>query len=348
MAVFPAVGGEVDPVLRWIALGAVPLLLVQAYLTFLIRADYGFGVTNVSWLLSPLLAAAANIALAAAGLLTVATAFLVWVGAHGVATGLLVWWIATRLEGFGRPDARLAVRTLSFGLRAHGGRAMMVGSYRVDQWFVGSIAGSHELGLYSIAVAAAEVLFYIPTVLVIVQRPYLVRASLADAARRAARVFRAGILVTAPLAAAVVAAGPLACVVLFGEDFRGAADDLRVLALGAFGVVALQQLGNALTAKGRPGLATVGATVGFAVTIALDIVLIPPYGGLGAALASTLAYTAGGLATLVLFRRLFGTRAGDLVPRPSDASALWRIGSGGLSALARGRGRLPRASTELP
>lgn len=324
VAAFPALGGETEAAHRWLALASIPLLILQAYLTFLVRADYRFGVTNVSWLLGPGLTVLANAVLWPLGLLTVGTAFGAWVGAHAVATLLLLWYLTRRLEGFGRPDAGLARRTIGFGVRAHLGRVMLVGNYRIDQWFVGAIAGSRELGLYSIAVAWAEVLFYLPTVLVIVQRPYLVRSKLEEAARRAARVFRVGLSLTLPLAAGMLLLAPFLCETIFGTDFAGSVDDLRLLSLGAFGVVALQQLGNALTAQRLPTLATVAAGIAFAATLTFDILLIPRYGGAGAAAASTLAYTAGGLVVVALFLRSFGIRAADLVPRPSEWAAVSR------------------------
>ena len=51
------------------------------------------------------------------------------------------------------------------------------------------------------------------------------------------------------------------------------------------------------------------SALAFVVTIALDLLLIPSHGGLGAALASTIAYLAGGLAVAVIFVRVLGVRA---------------------------------------
>lgn len=319
---FPRLAGGLETVPLAIAFAAIPMLLLQAFLTFLIRAEYGFTVTNVAWVLGPLGTVLVSALLWALGLLTVTAAFAAWVGAHAVATLLLAGYVAARLGGFGRPDARLASRTLGFGLKTHVGRVLLVGNYRVDQWFVGAIAGPRELGLYSVAVAWAEVLFYVPTVFVLVQRPYLVRSSASEAARRSSKVFRAGILATVPLVGALVLVATPLCSTIFGAEFSGAVDDLRVLALGAFGVVALQQLGNALTAQRMPGLASAAAGVAFAVTIALDVALIPPLGGLGAAIASSAAYSVGGLATIALFLRAFGVRPSVLIPRGRDAARL--------------------------
>jgi Na+-driven multidrug efflux pump len=113
--------------------------------------------------------------------------------------------------------------------------------------------------------------------------------------------------------------------VLFGVSFDGSIDDLRVLVAGAFGVVAVKLLGDALTAQRRPLLDSAAVGVGFAFTLVLDIVLIPHLGGLGAAIASTVAYTAGGITAAVLFLRVLGGRARDLVPRRADVAKLARL-----------------------
>jgi O-antigen/teichoic acid export membrane protein len=324
VAVFPAIGGGTDPALQALALAVIPVLILQSSLITLIQSQYGFGVTNAAWLLAPLTNLALNGTLAVLGLLTVGSAVVVWIVGQLVATALLVWHAVRGLPGVPRPDRRLARDMLSFGTRTHLGRVMTMGNYRLDQWFVGAIAGQRELGLYSVAVAWAEALFYLPTALGMVQRPDLVRASPSDAGTRTAVVFRAALLLTALLAVGLVIAAPILCVGFFGEDFRGSIDDLRVLAFGAFGIVALKLLGNALIAQSKPMRANIGVAVAFAATVALDLLLIPSHGGLGAAIASTAAYTAGGVAIVIVFSRTLGRRRSELVPRGNELGPLLR------------------------
>jgi O-antigen/teichoic acid export membrane protein len=334
-AVFPGLGGETEESLRLVALAAIPGLILQTYLTFLIRGQFGFGITNVAWLASPAITFFGNVALASTGALSVRTAFTLWVVAHLATIVLLAWYVARRAAGFGRPDRALARRSLGFGLRSHVGRVMMSGNYRADQWFVGAISGSRELGLYSIAVAGAEILFYVPTVLVLVQRPFLVRADRPDARRLAAKGFRTALVVTLPLVVGGVVFAPFLTVAIFGADFEGAVDDLQILLIGVFGLLALQQLGNALTAQGRPGLWASAAAVTFAAMVILDIVLIPPFGGEGAAIASRVAYAVGGVVAIVFFLRFFGGPASALVPRLSE---LPEYGRTALRTVRRRRG----------
>jgi len=318
IALVPAAGGHADRWLRWLALASVPMLILKLYLKFLLQADFQFRMANLAWIFPPVANLAVNGSMAALGLLTVATAFVSWTVTHAIATVALGAFVARRSAGFGRPSPELARRTLRFGLRAHPGRLMMAGNYRLDQWLVGAIAGSRELGLYSIAVSVSEILFYLPTALTIAQRPYLVRAGQDEAGRRAARVFRAGTVLTAACAVGLVAVAPVLLPAVFGEDFSGSVDDLQILAAGAFGILALKLLGNALTAQRRPGLATIGAAAAFAVTVGLDALLIPAHGGSGAAIASSVAYAVGGATIAILFLRFFRVPVRSLTPRPAE------------------------------
>jgi O-antigen/teichoic acid export membrane protein len=322
-AVVPAVGGEVSRALLLVALACVPAVLLKLYLGLLVQADYGFAATNASWLAGPLTTAITNGVLALAGVLTVTTAIGAWACGQLLGTTLLCAYIV-RHAGFGRPDAALARRSLSFGLKAHVGRLMQVGNYRADQWLLGAIAGSRELGLYSIAVAWAELLVYIPGVLVLVQRPDLVRADAEHAARRAARVCRAAFLVSAAAAAGLIVAAPALCVTVFGERFQDSIPQLRVLALGALGIVALELLTNVLTAQRRPMLGSAAFAVAFILTLGLDLILIPPFGGMGAAVATAIGYSGGGVAAALIFTRAMRRPLRELVPRTADVSWLSR------------------------
>jgi len=201
----------------------------------------------------------------------------------------------------------------------------LLSNYRLDQWILGAVAGARELGVYSVAVAWAESVFYLPTALATVQRPDLVRSERFSAGQEAAAVFRAAVIITVPVVVGLVLAAPFLCVTVFGEGFRGSIDQLRILAVGALGIVAMRLFGNALTAQRKPMLEAAAIAVAFIVTLGLDIALIPPHGGIGASLASTIAYSAGGLAAAVIFARALGSRAGDLIPRVHDAGALWRV-----------------------
>jgi len=323
-SVVPDLRGGALPSLFALALASVPMLILQVYLQQLVIAQYGFLWSNGAWLLTPLVNVVVNGVLALTGALTVGLALSSWIAGQLLTTIVLAVAVARTLGGYGRPSAALAREVLTFGVKAHLGRVMLVGNYRVDQWILGAIAGPRQLGLYSVAVAWSEALFFLPTALTMVQRPDLARDSHEQAGPRAAAVFRLTAAVTLVSAVGMIVLAPFLCVTIFGEPFRGSVDMLRVLALGAIGVAALKLLGNALTAQRKPMLETAAIGSAFAATLALDFLLIPDHGGIGAAIASTVAYSFGGVAVSAIFLRALGGRMRDLLPRRDELAALGR------------------------
>jgi O-antigen/teichoic acid export membrane protein len=318
IAIFPGIAGDSDPTLRLTAFAFIPAILLQIFLRFLVQADYGFAATNAAYVLAPTLNVVGNGLFYAFGILSVNSAVGWWLAGQTLETVLLAWYVQRRLAGFGRPDLGLVRRALRFGAHAHPGRVMLLGNYRLDQWLLGAIAGPRELGVYSVAVAWAEALWYLPTALASVQRPDLVRAAKREASRIATRIFRAAMLVTAVCALVMVVAAPILCTTIFGEEFGDSVNMLRVLVIAAFGVGSVKLLGSALVTQGRPGLQSVAIGAGFVLSVALDILLIPPFGGQGAAFAAAIAHTTAGIVVCVIFLRTLGGGPGDLIPRVGD------------------------------
>jgi O-antigen/teichoic acid export membrane protein len=320
IAVFPGIAGDSSRNLLWLTLASLPILVLGIYMRFLVQADYGFGITNIAWLITPVANVGMNGLLAVVGLLSVGTAVATWIAGQMMATLLLLAYVGTSLAGFGRPDWGLLKRALGFGVQSHAGRVMLLGNYRLDQWLLGAISGSRELGIYSVAVAWAEALWFLPTTLSAVQRPDLVRKAKREAGRLTAFIFRSAVVLSVVSGAVMLLLAPFLCVWVFGEDFRDSIINLRILVLGVFGVVAMKLLGNALTAQRRPVLASSAIGAGFAATIILDLILIPPYGAVGAAIASSLAYTAGGIAIAIIFSRALDSPLSELVPQRAELS----------------------------
>src|SRR6266700_566456 len=75
---FPAVAGPSSSGLRWLTLGLLPVLILNLYMRWLVRADYAFAVTNIAWLVGPLGNVAVNGLFALLGVLTVGTAVGTW------------------------------------------------------------------------------------------------------------------------------------------------------------------------------------------------------------------------------------------------------------------------------
>ena len=248
MGIFPTLAGGSSPFLRLFVLMSVPILVLQYYLRLLMWADYRFAASNVVWLLGPIVNVTFNGLFGLAGHLSVRTAVITWVGGQTLGTVTAIWYIARRMQGSAAPIS-LGRRTLLFGVKNHVGRIMGLGNFRLDHWFLGALRPARELGLYNVAVAWSEFLFYLPSTVRAVLRPDLVRSSDGSAADQTAPVFRVVTLLMTPLAAGMVIGAPILCVTVFGGAFRGSIGELRALVPGAFGIVALSLFGNTLSAR---------------------------------------------------------------------------------------------------
>ena len=125
------------------------------------------------------------------------------------------------------------------------------------------------MGLYSIAVAWAETLFFLPNAL----PPCRGRTSCGPLAKGGA-TGRGRV----PRVMAVTASwhghrdhAPLLCAGVFGRPSRASVDDLRVLVLGGFGIGALKPAGERPHRAGPPTAGERRHSVAFVTIIALDL-----------------------------------------------------------------------------
>lgn len=319
MALVPSAGAHEPLVRRWIALGAIPVVVFEACIWQLLRAADDHSIVNVAWVTSPVVNVVGNGLLALAGVLTATLAVCMWVTGQVVATLIMVAALSLRHSGFGRPDRRLTRRMLGFGLKTYASSIMLVGNYRLDQWLLGAFKNPTQVGIYSVAVAWSEGLFFLPTALVQMQHPDFVRGTPRQAAWRAARITRACLILTAGMAAVMWVAAPFLCVHVFGPGFRGSVNQLRILTVGSLGIAAMKLLGDVLTAQRKPMLESAAIAVAFATIVPLDLVLIPSHSGMGAAIGSAIAYSAGGAAVALIFVRALPARVHELLPHTADA-----------------------------
>ena len=307
-----------------ITVSAIPISILQTYFLYLARASYDLAMASLGWISAPLATLVLNVGFVAADGLTMRVAVTDWVIGLAVSAALLVAHVG-RSSGFAVPSAPLLKQILGFGLRSHLGGVMVTGTYRLDHWLLGLLSGARELGTYSVAVAWFDAIVHLSRAVSVTFRPDLLRASAADAGRQSARIFRVCAVVVLILVGGTVLAAPFLCVTIFGPEFSDSVFDLRILAFGAFGMMALNIFGTALVAQQRPILESAANGVGFAAALVMYVVMIPPYGATGAALASAVSYLVCGGVASILVHRTLGLQYRLLCPRSSDIAPLVRL-----------------------
>jgi O-antigen/teichoic acid export membrane protein len=180
-------------------------------------------------------------------------------------------------------------RLWSFGARTWLGTLSNTVVGRLDQLLLVALAAPDELGLYAVAVSAANVTLPIGQGAAYAVLPTFRRgelSTLSDVRNATVAVFA----VTTAVCVVLALAGPVAIPLLFGDDFRGAVRPLLLLlpgqAIGAAGEV----LKADLVARGHPGKGSICQGLAAAVTLAFLPPAVLLLGIEGAAIVTTLAY----------------------------------------------------------
>jgi O-antigen/teichoic acid export membrane protein len=255
--------------------------------------------------------------------LTVTNAAVSWAAGQSL-MALAVTVYCLRIAGIARPDFVLWRKMLHFGTRAWVGTMARFLNFRVDQLLMGFIATEAALGIYAVAVNASEILLYLPSAIGLVLTPVIARSGAAERVETTLRTFR--ILTAITTVSLIVAAilGPFLIPIAFGSAYDGAVVPFLWLLPGALGYAAMTAFSSAAIASEAPGRSSVGPFAALLVGVALDLILIPPLGADGAAIAASGAFLSGGLVALLAYKAIhpFGLRA--LIPTRADVS---RFGS---------------------
>ena len=270
-----------------------------------------------------LVKSAAILALWLAKALTPATFFAAVV--FGVAVSALL--LHSRVGRKYRPqlDFGLLKREYSYGLIIWLSAAFCFLLYRVDQFMIRRILGVSELGVYSVSVSLAELMFLIPLSINSALLGRLYNTPERTASRKVlAQTFKLSLYICVALALAGI---PLCLLIplLYGASYSGAVACTVVLLAGtAFASLAIVSAQYYFTIN-RPVLHLIGSLAALLLNVALNLLLIPALGILGAALASAASYLVFGLyyLGLLLWREKFS--ASELLAlRPADIRELWR------------------------
>ena len=177
--------------------------------------------------------------------------------------------------------------------------------YRVELFLLEYYDGVAAVGVYSIAMQAAEALWLIPAAIATAITGPVVHEPEHDAVRRVSKAALKALAYTGAAATIVGLAAPFLIPLLFGDAFDDAARPLLFLLPGvvAYGMVTVLVVYISVR-RGRPRLALTVSVAAMLATAAASVPLIAAYGKSGAATASALGYLLGAALAWVFFARL--------------------------------------------
>jgi len=225
--------------------------------------------------------------LAGGGLQGLAIAFVV---ARGAALALAAWLTHAELGGVGFRYDRDVWRELHTTALPLGFFLVVLNLYSyVDGVMLGVMRGNVETGYYAAAYRTYEGMSYLPSIIAAVLTPRLADLFVRDRRehrRLALRGFAAAIGLALVVGAIAFAGATPLLVLLFGGEFRAAAEPFRILCVGlplVFGIWVLHAITMSVN---RERLLAQTAVVGLAVNVSVNLYVIPRMGADGAALAT--------------------------------------------------------------
>ena len=227
----------------------------------------------------------------------------------GTAIGFVAHVVAVRRLGVrpefsavDREELRQAVRrTGMLGLSA----LVLMLLFRLDAVLLEFFRGDDEVGIYSVAYRLLETTLFVAFAINQAIFPVVSRSAEKWKWRAAFRHAQAiGGFIYLPFIAVCILEGRAVIDLLFGEKYAGPSSAILVWLAPAALLYAVAFFCNAMLTAAYDGRAlfvsSVAATV---VNVALNIVLIPPYGGVGAGIATLIAYAVQAGVSVVALRR---------------------------------------------
>jgi O-antigen/teichoic acid export membrane protein len=321
---FGAIIGTVAAIVLWFARGWLPgglgdsglllalsLIMVPAemlnhYLGPLARAVDKFREANLRGLLHKIM-----------NLVSVVIIFMVFHGGlmpYLVCTILIqaaiIAWLCWDLHGHAKgsfaPDFGVLRGMMTFGSKSYATVIAWHAHARADLYLIAAYLNAPDVAFYSIASGLAERLLMATDIMAMVLFPRLASVTEKEAAALTARASRNNIMLALCLVVPLcVFARPL-LVTLYGPAYLPALGPMYILIAGiimvAMGRVLMQFLTRLNVHQHNAYIGGVSAGI----NIALNMLLIPRYGIMGAAVSSVCTYTIQGVWALFLFRRFSG------------------------------------------
>ncbi len=256
-------------------------------------------------------------------------ALIAWVLAQYISLFVLAimgreWWhwLITH-----RPDPALMRALVSFGAVIGLAGFISYFNYRIDLLLVTWLDSTEGAGIYSRAVTLAEALWLVSTSIAIAGFSSVGSLSRREAAVLTATGVRHTLMIVTVGAIATFILAPYLIEILFGGRYAGGTQALRILCVGTALFAPQSILANYFTVQmARPWISMSVAGASCLINIVVSVLLIPRFGFVGGAWATTISYASVGVLSVTIFLHNSDVHFNDLWRiRGTDLRAYLRI-----------------------
>jgi O-antigen/teichoic acid export membrane protein len=200
-----------------------------------------------------------------------------------------------------------------YGLASFLSNLMISSVMRIDVFILGSMAGAGAVGIYSVAVAFAELALMLPSALGTSLFTHLPSSTLSDQRKIVAMSSRIIIFLTLLIGLVLAIISYPLVIMLMGDKFSDAIIPLCLLVPGLIAMSVNYVFSNYFAANGQPLLGAACFGCGLLVNVVINILLIPVLKIEGAAIASSVSYVVISMIFLIILKCQYGFNINELL-----------------------------------
>lgn len=195
------------------------------------------------------------------------------------------------------------IKLARYGSKIIIGNIALILNLQLDILILGILSFSSEVGVYSVGIKFSNIILLIPNVV----GPILYSHWSTDDVKleNVLSVLRPVFQLTFTLAVIVGIFSKFVIPFLYGDEFLNAIWVVWILAFGVGLMSITYVISNVFSTDGRPGVSSMVLWIGLAVNVIFNLIFIPQFGAVGAAIASLISYTTVSIATLFAYSHIY-------------------------------------------
>lgn len=285
---------------------ATPFMIVTSYISGLLLGLNSIRTLNYIGILSSFIMLFCFVILILLSLLNIKMVMLSWIIAYIAATFIAIYIARQFIFPIKWNFDKVILKQLTeFGSKI--GIINIIGqlNYRVDMFLVQFFLGFTAVGIYSIALIAAESLWLISSSITVAAYSRIGSLDKSGAGELTSKIIRISILIVVLIGLLIALGGYLFIPIIFGNNYSTSVLPFEILLIG----IIFYSIANPVSAYftnqlGKPEISLAIAIVSLVTTFIIGLLLIPPFGITGAALSTTIGYTLAVIVSISIFLKL--------------------------------------------
>lgn len=186
-------------------------------------------------------------------------------------------------------------------------------NYRLDIFLIALFLVPEQVAYYGVATSLAELAWYFPNSVGSVLFPWLSHKPLNEVHQITAQAIRITLLFTGLIIIGLAIVSWILVPMIYGLVYKAAVPALILLLPGILAVAVHKVINRNFASRDRQQITILSSVIAMVIIVGLDLLMIPRWGIVGAAVSSSLGYFVAGLSLLLFFKKDSGLTISSII-----------------------------------